>query len=155
MTPSGGLVMAIELATRRRDAAGQALAQVLQRHAHAVHQLDQLQSYAADTQGRWSVAAQSSTTPQIVGHSYQFMARLDDTVNLQHGVIADVQRQCQTARQGLLDAEVMLAGLQRLIEKRRQDQLRRGGRLEQQQTDEFASRRRTADAAQRDDKEYR
>lgn len=154
MTVHGGLVVAIELATRRRDAAGQALAQVLQRHAQALQQLEQLQSYGADTQGRWSVSARSSTTPQIVGHYYQFMARLDHTVILQAGVIDDVQRQCQVARQGLLEAEVMLAGLQRLLDKRHLEQLRRVAHREQQQTDEFASRRRTVVMAQRDDKEY-
>lgn len=154
MTVLGGLVVAIDLATRRRDAAGQALAQMLQRHAHAVQQLEQLQSYADDTQCRWSVPARVSTTPQIVGHYYQFMVQLDHTVSLQTAVIADVQRQCQVARQGLLDAEVMLAGLQRLLDKRRHEQLRRVAHREQQQTDEFASRRHTVVLARRDDKDY-
>lgn len=153
MTISGGLVVAIELATSKRDAAGQALAQVIQRHAYAVQQLEQLQAYATDTQGRWSVSARTSTTPQIVGHYYQFMAQLDHTVGLQQGVIADVQRQCQAARQVLLDAEVMLAGLQRLLDKRRRERQRRLAQREQQQTDEFANRRRTVVLAQRDDKE--
>lgn len=153
MTISGGLVVAIELATSKRDAAGQALAQVIQRHANAVQQLEQLQAYATDTQGRWSVSARTSTTPQIVGHYYQFMAQLDHTVGLQQGVIADVQRQCQAARQVLLDAEVMLAGLQRLLDKRRRERQRRLAQREQQQTDEFANRRRTVVLAQRDDKE--
>jgi flagellar FliJ protein len=153
MTISGGLVVAMELATSKRDAAGQALAQVIQRHAHAVQQLEQLQAYATDTQGRWSVSARTSTTPQIVGHYYQFMAQLDHTVGLQQGVIADVQRQCQAARQVLLDAEVMLAGLQRLLDKRRRERQRRLAQREQQQTDEFANRRRTVVLAQRDDKE--
>lgn len=152
---SNGLLVAIELATRKRDDAGQALAQVVQRHAHALQQLEQLESYAADTQGRWSVSARSTTSPQLVGHYYQFMDRLEQTVTLQNRVIADVQRQCQAARQVLLDAEVHLAGLQRLLEARRQEQHRRAARREQQQTDEFASRRRGAAAAAGDDKEYR
>jgi len=154
MTPSGGLAMAIELATRKRDAAGQALAMVVQRHARALQQMEQLQSYATDTERRWSVSAQTSTSPQIVGHYYQFMARLEETVGLQHGVIGEAQRQCQEARQGLLDAEVMLAGLRRLLDKHRQEQRRGVARREQQQTDEFASRRRTAVMAQREDKEH-
>jgi flagellar FliJ protein len=154
MTATGGLTVAVELATRKRDEAGQALAQVLRRHDHALQQLDQLSSYAADTQGRWSVSAQTHTSPQIVGHYYQFMARLDQTVSLQHGVIADVQRQCQAARQELLQAEVYLAGLQRLLDKRHQEQQRRAALREQHQTDEFASRRRTEAMASDDDKDY-
>lgn len=142
MTAAGGLLVAIELATSRRDAAGKTLALVLQRQTHAMQQLGQLESYADDTRRRWSVSAQASISPQIVGHYYQFMARLDHTVSLQQGVIADVQRQCQAARQGLCDAEVVLAGLQRLLDRRRQEQLRRAAQREQLQTDEFASRRR-------------
>ena len=144
MTGTGGLTVAVELATRKRDEAGQALAQVLRRHDHALQQLDQLSSYAADTQGRWSVSAQTHTSPQIVGHYYQFMARLDQTIALQQGVIDEAHRQCLAARKVLMEAEVYLAGLQRLLEKRRQEHARLAARREQKQTDEFASRRRTA-----------
>lgn len=155
MMGSGGLDVAIELATRKRDAAGQVLAQVLQRHAHALQQLGQLEGYADDTQRRWAVSAQTSISPQIVGHYYQFMARLDHTVSLQQGVIADVQRQSLAARQVLRDAEVLLVGLQRLIDRRRREQLRRAAQREQLQTDEFASRRHTAAVSRRgDDQEY-
>lgn len=152
MTGIGGWTVAVELATRKRDEAGQALAQVLRRHDHALQQLDQLSSYAADTQGRWSVSAQTHTSPQIVGHYYQFMARLDQTIELQQGVIDEAHRQCLAARKVLMEAEVYLAGLQRLLEKRRQEYARLAARREQKQTDEFASRRRTAAPDTRQDK---
>jgi flagellar FliJ protein len=155
MTVSGGLLVAIDLATRRRDAAGQALAQVLRRHEDAVQQLTQLQNYACDTQGRWSVSAQTSTSPQIVGHYYQFMDRLEQTVGLQQGVIAEVLRQCHAARQQLLDAEVALAGLTRLRDKRRQEQAQLAARREQRQTDAFASRRAGAVMVPDEQKETR
>jgi len=144
MTGAGGLAVAVDLASRRRDEAGQVLAQMHRRHAHAVQQMEQLESYAADTQARWSVSAQTSTSPQIVGHYYQFMARLDQTIVLQQGVIDDLLRQCHAARKILLAAEVYLAGLKRLRERRRQEQARIAALREQKQTDEFASRRRTA-----------
>ncbi len=152
MTGSGGLTVAVELATRRRDEAGQALAQVLRRHEHALQQLDQLSSYAADTQGRWSVSAQTHTSPQIVGHYYQFMARLDQTIVLQQGVIDEADRQCQAARKVLMQAEVYLAGLKRLLEQRRQEHARLVARREQKLSDEFASRRRTTVHAASQDK---
>lgn len=155
MTVSNGLLVAIDLATRKRDAAGQALAEMLRRHDGAVQQLAQLQGYATDTQGRWSVAAQSSTTPQIVGHYYQFMERLEQTVGLQQDVIADVLRQCQAARQQLLDAEVVLAGLTRLRDKRHREQAQLATRREQRQSDAFASRRRGAAVFSDESKETR
>lgn len=144
MTGAGGLAVAVDLASRRRDEAGQALAQALRRHDHALQQMEQLESYAADTQARWSVSAQISTSPQIVGHYYQFMARLDQTIVLQQAVIDDVLRQCHATRKVLLDAEVYLAGLKRLLEKRRREQARIAALREQKQSDEFASRRRMA-----------
>ncbi len=140
MTIHGGLIVAIELAERKRDDAGQALACMLRRQDNATQQMAQLESYSADTQARWSAAAQVQTTPQIVGHYYQFMERLDQTITLQHGVIADVQQQCQAARQALLDAEVRLAGLQRVLARRLREQARSTERQEQRQTDEFAAR---------------
>ena len=147
MTTHGGLTVAVELAERKRDEAGQALAQMRRRHDSAAQQMEQLESYAVDTQGRWSVAAQARTTPQIVGHYYQFMARLEQTIALQQGVMADVQRQCQVARQVLLDCEVYLAGLQRVLKKRRLEQDRSAARQEQRQTDEFAARARPVASA--------
>ncbi len=140
MRQYGGLVVAIELAERKRDEAGQALANALRRQDNATQQMAQLESYAADTQGRWSVASQAQATPQIVGHYYQFMERLDQTIALQIVVIGDMQRHCQVARQTLLDAEVHLAGLQRVLDKRRREQTRISTRQEQRQTDEFAAR---------------
>jgi len=144
MTMRGGLWVAVELAQRQRDEAGQALAQVLRRHDNARLQMEQLESYAADTQARWSVGGQTQTSPQIVGHYYQFMARLEQTITLQQGVIDDVQGHCQAARQSLRDAELHMAGLSRLLEKRQRELARAAARQEQRQSDEFAARARPA-----------
>jgi len=147
MTAHGGLIVAIELATRKRDQAGQALALLVRKHDNAQIQLDQLQSYAVDTTVRWSVSAQVSSTPQIVGHYYQFMARLEDTVVLQQGVITDVLRQSQAARRVLVETEVRLAGLNRLLDQRQREINRLAAQREQKQSDEFAARQHRAAAS--------
>lgn len=139
MTAIGGLQVAIDLATRQRDDAGLALAQIVRRFDHARQQLEQLQSYAADTAARWSVTSQASATPQIIGHYYQFMERLDQTITMQQGAIEDVQRQREAARQVLLEAEVRKAGLGRLLEKRRSELARIQSQREQRQSDELAA----------------
>ncbi len=131
--------MAIDLATRQRDDAGQALAQVVRRFDQARMQMDQLHSYAADTASRWSVASQASTTPQIVGHYYQFMERLDQTIEMQQAAIVEVQRQREAARQVLLEAEVRMAGLHRLMQRRRSELARTLEQREQRQSDELAA----------------
>ena len=139
MSASSGLQVALDLATRQRDDAGQALAQVMRRFEHAHMQMDQLRSYANDTSSRWSVASQASATPQIVGHYYQFMERLEQTIEMQQGAIAEVQRQRETARQVLLQAEVRMAGLHRVLDRRRAEIARALEQREQRQSDELAA----------------
>ena len=148
MTALRGLLVAIELATRQRDDAGQALAQAVRRVDRAREQMEQLQSYATDTSARWSVASQASATPQIVGHYYQFMERLEQTIGLQQGVIQDLQLQRQTANRVLLDAELRIAGLNQVLEQRRAELAREQAQRDQKESDELAAQmhRRVAQA---------
>lgn len=139
MSTLNALQVAIDLATRQRDDAGLALAQVVRRAEHAQLQMEQLRSYATDTSARWSVASQASATPEIVGHYYQFMERLDQTMAMQRGAIAEVQRQCEMARQVLQQAEVRMAGLNRLLDRRRGELARAQEQREQRQSDELAA----------------
>lgn len=139
MSSLNGLQVAIDLATRQRDDAGQALAQVVRRFEQACLQRDQLRSYAADTASRWSVAAQANAQPQIVSHYYQFMERLEQTIEMQQGALDAVQRQREAARQVLLEAEVRMAGLKRLLDKRRAEMARLQQQREQRQSDEWAA----------------
>ena len=53
MADSSGLLLAISLAERKRDEVIRALAQSQQNVQAAMGQLDQLRSYAGDTDHRW------------------------------------------------------------------------------------------------------
>ncbi len=139
MTALRGLQVALELAMRQRDAAGQALAQAVRRVDRAREQMEQLQSYATDTSARWSVASQASATPQIVGHYYQFMERLEQTIALQQGVIHDLQSQRQAASRVLLDAELRIASLNQILEQRRAELVREQRQRDQKESDELAA----------------
>ena len=88
---------------------------------------------------RWSVSAQSSVAPQIVSHYYQFIERLDQTIGMQQGVIADLDRQYHLAKQVLVDAELRVAGLNRLLEKRRSALALAAARRDQKSSDELAA----------------
>lgn len=140
MTNLRSLVLAVDLVTRKRDDAGRALWQAQQRRDHAQSQMDQLQSYSHDTSSRWSMPAQTVVSPTIVGHYYQFMVRLDETMVLQQTVIADLQRQCELARAHLIEAELRVAGLTRVFDQRRAVIVKAQARHEQKETDEFAAR---------------
>lgn len=140
MTNFRSLVLAVDLVTRKRDDAGRAVSQAQQRCDHAQSQLDQLQGYSRDTASRWSMPAQTLATPTIVGHYYQFMGRLDETMVLQQTAITDLQRQCELARGHLIEAELRVAGLTRVFDQRRAVLAKAQARHEQKETDEFAAR---------------
>ena len=131
--------VAVELAERRRDAARQALKNVQDARHAAQAQLEQLTGYAAETQGRWGMKADSAMQPEVMYHHYQFMGRLDHAIGLQTGVVSGQDVRVDKARQALLEAELRLASLRKVVEKRQQDHERQQMRREQKQTDERAS----------------
>ena len=139
MSALKSVLLAIDVATRKRDQAGKQLVQAQRACQFAQSQLDQLESYAADSDARWTAAAQISTTPELLQHHYQFMRRLRDAIALQNGVMADLDRQFETARQLTLAAEFRLAGLRKVMSKKLADIAITTARREQKQMDEFAA----------------
>lgn len=131
--------LAIDLATRRRDQAEQALQQARRAVQFAQTQREQLESYAADTQTRWATATAVSFSGALMQHHQQFMGRLQQAIGLQGGVINDLQRQAEAARQRSLEAEVRLAGLNQVMKKKLSELAGHQARREQKQMDEFAT----------------
>lgn len=141
------LSLAIDQARRRRDAALEAMLRARQACQGAQDQMEQLRSYARDTETRWALGACRSTQPEIVLHYDHFMDRLQQAVDLQQGVVTELSRTLTDARQCLLQAEVRAAGLQRLLEQRRSEAQRCQAVRDQKQQDELAAllvRRRNA-----------
>lgn len=133
------LSLAIELATDRRDEASRQLAQVQRTQASAHDQMQQLERYALDSEGRWMGSAQVSMDPEVLRHHYQFMDRLRHAIGLQSDVLLNLQGQVEQARRQLLEAETRLAGLNKVLQRKQQEQLRALERRDQRQTDEFAT----------------
>lgn len=131
--------LALQVATAHRDAAGKALAQTRQSHGGALDQMRQLEHYAIETEAKWAVSSRTLANPEIVRHYYHFMARLQQATDLQARVVIDLERQAQAARQVLLDAEIRVAGLNRLLERKHADMLRQRVIGEQKLNDEFAA----------------
>ena len=138
MSDLRSLTLAIEVATRKRDEADQALVQARRAVQFAQGQMDQLESYAADTEARWATANATTVSAELMLHHQQFMQRLRHAVGLQSGVLADLQRQVETARQRRVQEEVRLAAFEQLLKKKRTEQARLADRREQKQMDELA-----------------
>lgn len=141
------LELAIELATRQRDAQARKHAQAIRNLEFARNQMAQLEGYAGETDARWVGGSLHQISPEMVHHHYQFRARLQSAVDLQVGVIANMQAQVEQAHGLLLQAEYKLAGLRQVLGSRRATLQHQQQRREQRATDEFASLRYAQKAA--------
>lgn len=133
------LTLAIDLATGKRDQAQRVLTQLNQAHLFAQNQMSQLEVYAAETDAKWTSAAQISATPELMRHHYQFMGRLYQAIELQKSVLENSNFKMSSARQQLLEADFRLASLKLVLQKKTSDLSQLQSRREQKQMDEFAA----------------
>lgn len=139
MADFSGLLLAISLAERKRDEVIRALAQSQNNVQAAFGQLEQLRSYAGDTDNRWVRTGATGLSVELIKHHYQFSGRLQQAISMQDGVIANLQRQVAGVRHELQLAESRLSGLNSVLKKRRADAERTAQRREQARMDEMAA----------------
>ena len=139
MSALNALMVAIELATRKRDEARQLLRQRQQSLAAAQEQMQQLQSYQAEMQQRWGAHEGAQLKPEGMYHHHQFMQRLQHAIELQTKVLRDQELRLQAAQQALMNTELRLTSLQKVVQMRRKDMALAQQRREQKQTDERAA----------------
>ena len=144
-----GMQIATDMARRKRDAAVAELNKGRAAERAAQGQLDQLSSYADDTEARWGEQARVRAAPELLAHHYQFMARLHHAIGLQRDVMGQHARQIALLTGHVREAELRLRSLQMVIDRQRLEAERLAARREQKQTDETAAMqfRRTALAA--------
>lgn len=146
MTKPNALSVAVEMATRQRDEARRVLQHAQGAQRAAQDQLQVLQGYAQETESRWGMRAQATVAPEVMFHHYHFMGRLDHAAGLQSGVVDDHAQRVALAQQQLRDAEVRLASLRKLLEKRQMEALQAQARWDQKMTDERAALRHRSSA---------
>ena len=139
MSSLNALSVAVEVASRKRDDARKVLQDTLAAEQAARAQLDQLEDYARETESRWGMKADTTMQPEVMYHHYQFMNRLGHAASIQNGVVGDQSARVQAAQRALLDAELRLASLRKVVEKRRNDLALQQQRRDQKQTDERAA----------------
>src|SRR5659263_543049 len=118
MSAVKSFLLAIDLATRKRDEVAQGLMRVQSAHLFAQDQMSQLEIYAAETVSRWTAAAQVGTTPELLRHHYQFLDRLQQAIGLQQGVLANESRKVAQAKRLVLEAEFRLVSLRQVLKKK-------------------------------------
>jgi flagellar FliJ protein len=150
MSKFHAIELAITLATRQRDALAQKHAQAIRSLEFGKNQLAQLTGYAADTDARWSTGGTAvGLSGELIRHHYQFMDRLQNAVQMQTGVLTNLEAQVQAAHKALLQAEYKLAGFGKVLQSRKAEHEGVLARREQRMTDEFAAQRHARNGAVR------
>ncbi len=134
-----GLLLAIDLATRQRDAASAVFLQLQHSCFGAQNQMGQLESYATETESNWALGSRTSAQPEIMRHYDQFMERLQQAVDMQRAVVNEQLSAIAAARRALLEADIRVAGLKRLVEKRRASMARAQSGRDQKQLDDLSA----------------
>lgn len=139
MSNLSALKVAVEAATRQRDEARRLLQQVRRAREAAQGQLVQIESYAHEIDARWGMQEGVVVPPERLFHLYQFMGRLEQAAGMQKTVLQDQDRRVTAAEQGLLQMELRLTSLRKVLERREQELALRQMRQDQKQTDERAA----------------
>lgn len=132
------LNLLLDRATQERDRLAGELRRGEEVALRARRQGEQLASYRGEYLQRWGQQFGRGGAIEIV-HCYQsFMQRLDEALEHQQGQIDAAERSVVQLRQTLTQAEVRLASIKKLIERRVAEQNQARERRDQRQTDETA-----------------
>ncbi len=105
-------------------------------------QADQLSGYRADYQRRWAGQFSRQGTMDIVQCYQSFTQRLDEALAQQQQLTDTAQSQVPALREKLQAAEMRVASVRKLIERRQAELRHAAERHEQRQTDETAQQLR-------------
>lgn len=138
MTSLSALTTLLEQATSERDQirAGLQRAEEVARRARA--QCEQLSQYRGEYRQRWQARFAQEGAIEIVQCYRGFMERLEDALAQQDRQADAAASQCTRLRERLAAAELRVASVKKLIERRQAEQQRVQARRDQRQTDEAA-----------------
>jgi flagellar FliJ protein len=140
------LDLLLEREQRRRDDARTGVLRAVRNEEAAREQLDGLVTYRSDYCQRWSAQFTKASSMDIVRCYQAFVGRLDQAISQQQGMVRSAQQGIANARKRLVEREVRLATVERLISRRREQFARAEGRISQRNLDELAQRRSPAAA---------
>lgn len=132
------LQLLLDRATQERDRVAGELRRGEEMALRARRQGEQLAAYRGEYLQRWSGQFGRGGAIELM-HCYQsFMQRLDEALDQQQRQIDAAERAVAAMRQVLVQAEVRVASVKKLIERRQAELQRAEDRRDQRQTDETA-----------------
>lgn len=140
MSSAASLLIVREHAEQARDRARAEAQRQEAQQAAAQQQLQQLTDYRVDSDRRYTEQARSQGNIEVMRFHQGFMQRLNQAIDQQTRAVQIAAQRAQAAREQWQQAELHLASIGKLIERREAEALRVAGRREQRQTDEQATR---------------
>jgi len=123
---------------RGRDAARLSLHDAEGSADHADAQARALDSYRSETAERWSARFRQPGSAALLLCYQGFMQRLEQAIAQQREITQLAHERLEQARRALLDNERRVASVEKLIERREQQEQHRAARREQTHSDEVA-----------------
>ena len=130
----------LEREEKRRDEQMAAVRAAVANAEAQRQQADGLTTYRDEYCQKWSTQFQKAAQMEILRSYHGFLARLDQAVTQQQAVVAHAQRGVDAARQRLVEREVRVATVERLIQRRQALLARIADRRDQKNLDEMAAR---------------
>jgi len=103
-------------------------------------QADGLTGYRTEYCRKWSAQFQQAATIEILRSYHGFLSRLDQAITQQQAVVEHAQRLVEAHRQRLVEREIRVATVERLIQRREAMLAKVADRREQKNLDELAQR---------------
>lgn len=109
-------------------------------------QADGLSGYRTEYCQKWSAQFQRAATIEILRSYHGFLSRLDQAITQQQSVVEHARRMVEVQRQRLVEREVRVATVERLIQRREAMLAKIADRRDQKNLDEMAARLASARA---------
>jgi flagellar FliJ protein len=132
------LATVLQRAETERDQALAAWRRADEQARHAQAQADQLAAYRADYEARWQAQFGAGGGIEIVRCYGDFMQRLEQALAQQAQHAGQAAAHAGRLRERSIAAELRVAAIRKLLERRAADQARTLARREQRQGDEHA-----------------
>jgi flagellar FliJ protein len=134
------LLTLLEQTERERDDAMSVHQRAVAAHQAAVAQAEQLVAYRREYEQRWGDQFSRQGSIELVRCYQSFTTRLTQAVDHQQRSAVFAAQQVEAARETLMEHEVRVASVRKLIERRMQEAQLSSDRRDQKITDEFAAR---------------
>ena len=109
-------------------------------------QADDLTTYRTEYCQKWSAQFRQAAQIEILRSYHGFLARLDQAITQQESVVEHARRMVDAQRQRLVEREIRVATVERLIKRREAMLARIADRRDQKNLDELAQRLSSARA---------